>query len=246
MSLISDIGGFLSAVAAQWMLLVGGLAITLISLLVERRREKEISWPWYRRLMLACLAVAVFLAWQEKHHALTVADTARQTANTQLADANKEIEKLRHQQPLKVEVQQESATQAAELARRQMKIDQLEQDLVRERAARSALEDRLDDRKRRGQTTDALVGFVREGMALRDRCIRERCSDDVEKAVNEWYRRALQFVSENLGQAYAERFKDGQSYSDVLLNFPMAKMPLYNGIRGRIARLHEFIKEFQS
>jgi hypothetical protein len=99
--------------------------------------------------------------------------------------------------------------------------------------------------QRKRELCDTLAAFIHEGVDLRRRCANERGSDEVSRAAHDWAGRAAEFIRDNLSLPYLVRFKDCPSYLDVLVNYPSDKMGLYNSIRGRVDRLHEFLKEVQ-
>jgi len=72
-------------------------------------------------------------------------------------------------------------------------------------------------------------------------------SVEVEAALNEWFQRALVYISGAMGLSFALRFQDmtDKSYHDAPDGFPLNRTGVLNGIRGRVERLHEFIRELQ-
>jgi hypothetical protein len=105
----------------------------------------------------------------------------------------------------------------------------------------------MEDRRRRTNVSNRLAQFIMEGGALQDRCIREQGSAAVEAAVNDWFRRATTYIDGAMGQSFVVRFQNisDKTYHDSPLNYPLDRTGVYNGIRGRVERLHEFIRELQ-
>ncbi|OFW33905.1 MAG: hypothetical protein A3J28_18580 [Acidobacteria bacterium RIFCSPLOWO2_12_FULL_60_22] len=103
----------------------------------------------------------------------------------------------------------------------------------------------LENREKRRGISEWLARALENGNALLTRCVRERCSEDVEKVVNDWDNETATFIQNNLGVAHLARYRDfsGLPLSGVPVGFPLARTGLYNRIRGRLARLNEFLRE---
>lgn len=106
-----------------------------------------------------------------------------------------------------------------------------------------------ETRKHRIDVINQLARFIVEGEQLRGRCIQEQGSPAVEVAFNEWFNRCITYIgSSAMGSAYAARFYNmsDKAYHDAPMNYPINRGSIYNSIRGRVERLSELIKEWQS
>jgi hypothetical protein len=67
MQILRDIVAFVWAVLRQWVALMGGVIMTIITL-IERERGNNISPRIYWPIIIGFVAVAVFLAWRKERH----------------------------------------------------------------------------------------------------------------------------------------------------------------------------------
>ena len=120
-----------------------------------------------------------------------------------------------------------------------------EEEKARSDAEESRLKQQLFTEEKRRTLANALGTFLAEGAKVLKLCVQQSGSGEVEKIANDWYQRATAFISQYLGSSYVERFKDPPLYTDQPIPYPADRLGLYYGIRGRVSRLHEFLKEIQ-
>jgi hypothetical protein len=108
------------------------------------------------------------------------------------------------------------------------------------------LHQQIEPSGRKREIRIALANFMEEGQQLNRRC-GEELLPAPEGDANTWAQRVEDFLSENLDASYVARFRDGS-------NLPMAatsiaSIPhrnLWGGLRVRLARLQEFIRELSN
>ena len=97
-------------------------------------------------------------------------------------------------------------------------------------------------------TDDPLVtlsAYLVLGQNLRALYVRERGVDEVERQVNAWYQASLQYIGQKLGVDYAARYRTYRASGLGIVNFPVAKMGMVDGIDGRIQHLVTFLTELR-
>jgi hypothetical protein len=104
----------------------------------------------------------------------------------------------------------------------------------------------LDSAKdtRRASTQNQLSLFIEEGTALLPRIFKDDAG--VQSASDEWAKRVEGYLKTTLGDSYERRFR---SEINIGLGIPvgihMTSVPLYNGVRMRIAHLQQFFTEIK-
>lgn len=71
MAIIKDVFAFVGAVLRYWVVLMGGLIMTIITL-IERKRGNAISPTVYWPVIIGFVAVAMFLAWRKEREQVIV------------------------------------------------------------------------------------------------------------------------------------------------------------------------------
>jgi hypothetical protein len=93
------------------------------------------------------------------------------------------------------------------------------------------------------QVLDKLAQFLEEGQRIRALFIKERGSDTVQKEVDRWFSLSLAYIRENMGADYAARYRLAQPSGRGIHGFPIAKMPVVDGIDARLSHLSTFMGE---
>lgn len=114
----------------------------------------------------------------------------------------------------------------------------------RERQAVVALSARGEQREHRRKVRLVLAAFLSDGQELMQRCGDEKVPAP-ENDANEWAIKAEKFFSENMDDSFVARFRDSSGIPiSATTIFSIPHRQLWSGIRVRVARLQEFIREF--
>jgi hypothetical protein len=106
------------------------------------------------------------------------------------------------------------------------------------------MEESKDNRK---TTRNYLAGFHDEGQSLMARCIDKDSSPQSDS--DNWANNVEAFLINNLDASYVTRFRDGANIMQSIppgMTFTSPNYNLWSGLRVRVIRLNEFIKELSS
>jgi hypothetical protein len=112
----------------------------------------------------------------------------------------------------------------------------------------SAEKKRADALNNRKGARVALAQFHHGGQTLMNRCL----DKDVESPNNDadnWANNVETFLINNLDASYVTRFRDGSDISPLIpggMTFGSPNLNLWGGLRVRVIRLNEFIKELST
>jgi hypothetical protein len=105
--------------------------------------------------------------------------------------------------------------------------------------------DALDNRK--GARVE-LAQFHHGGQILMNRCL-DKDAQPPNDAANIWAKNVEEFLTKNLDESYITRFHDGSNIMSVIPTagpFSQDSLNLWSGLRIRVIRMNEFIKELST
>jgi len=123
---------FLKSVWQYWWAIVGGGAVTMSVAAYERKKKKDVPWPWLVALMAVALLISCFLAWREVHHQsqsqqrdVATLEGDKKALQARLEDRQGEIDRLRDELvrrpfPAKVQIIGPAAAEPKPLAPREL------------------------------------------------------------------------------------------------------------------------------
>jgi len=111
----------------------------------------------------------------------------------------------------------------------------------------AAEKERADALTNRKKERVALARLYSDGQILMNRCL-NKDTEPPNSDANVWASNVEQFIIKNFDESYVARFRDG---SNILPMHPAAGLPqdhvnLWAGLRIRVIRLNEFIKEMSA
>jgi hypothetical protein len=106
------------------------------------------------------------------------------------------------------------------------------------------IEGNKDDRK---NLRNYLAEFHHEGQSLMTRCIDKDSKPQIDS--DSWAKKVEAFLINNLDASYVTRFRDDSNIAPMMpggMTFTSPNYNLWGGLRVRVIRLNEFIKELSS
>lgn len=109
----------------------------------------------------------------------------------------------------------------------------------------SAQASAADDNKKRAVVRRQLSAYMERGRVLLNEYIASHASEELEKALNQWYGESLNYVNGALGPDYAAQFRQTTSSGQGIIGFPVAKIGVIDGINSRLKHLSNFIDQLR-
>jgi len=116
-----------------------------------------------------------------------------------------------------------------------------------ERGRFDALKAQIEQSNNRKSKREGLAQFLHDGQVLMGRCADQSSSPQID--ADSWAGKVETFLKSYLDDSYVIRFRDGANIMQSIpdgMTFTSPNYNLWRGLRVRVVRLNEFIKELSS